>query len=155
MKCRFMMTVTILRKMNQVGRNIAQSGGNPDRNIPRYRPMSPLLGPKALNLVHDLSLGWHTCAHSATEFVRICCRSFCYPVPSLDMCAASLVIHVLSLTILFFVSPINAFGFTSYPNVFFAPNHVLNNTWFSNSFWAAETAEYWAKTLMETGPWCG
>ncbi|CAD6587070.1 MAG: hypothetical protein TREMPRED_004653 [Tremellales sp. Tagirdzhanova-0007] len=69
------------------------------------------------------------------------------------MCAASLVIHVLSLTILFFVSPINAFGFTSYPNVFFAPNHVLNNTWFSNSFWAAETAEYWAKTLMETGPW--
>ena len=66
----------------------------------------------------------------------------------------SSVFSLLSL-LGFYPRPVTAdIPYYSYDTLFFAPNQVLNNSWFSQSKWAQETVVAWADQLQASGPWC-
>ncbi|WVQ82340.1 hypothetical protein IAT38_004468 [Cryptococcus sp. DSM 104549] len=59
------------------------------------------------------------------------------------------------LPLLPLVPTARAFGVQNYPNMFFDPTRVVDNSWFggTDSRWAREMSQYWAETLMKSGPW--
>ena len=69
--------------------------------------------------------------------------------------ASPALLHVFSLILTAQQAEASFFGFTSYANIFFEPAHVVNNSWFAESYWAQDMSVAWADTMMRTGPWCG
>ncbi|WVQ79983.1 hypothetical protein IAT38_002084 [Cryptococcus sp. DSM 104549] len=66
------------------------------------------------------------------------------------------VLIILSIVEILRYFPVaSAFGIQNYPNLFFTPEHVLDNAWFHSirSKWSREMCQHWADDLIEKGPW--
>lgn len=74
------------------------------------------------------------------------------PLPlRLSLAAAAAAAALAGLTL---VSAETKIGYTSYANIWFEPEQVINNDWFGQQEWALWTAEQWTAHLNAGAPWC-